>query len=35
VSERRRARYWLTPRGEIDVKGRGPMATYLLGERIG
>ena len=35
AGERLRARYRLTARGEIDVKGRGRMETYLLGERIG
>ena len=35
AGERLRARYALIPRGEIEIKGRGRMATYLLGERIG
>lgn len=34
AGERLRARYALTARGAIDVKGRGPMETYLLGERL-
>ena len=34
AGERLRSRYALTARGEIEVKGRGRMATYLLGERI-
>ena len=34
AGERLRARYALTARGGIDVKGRGRMETYLLGERI-
>jgi adenylate cyclase len=28
--QRLRARYELLPRGTIDVKGKGPMTTYLL-----
>jgi class 3 adenylate cyclase len=35
AAERLRARYAVTARGAIDVKGRGRMETYLLGERIG
>jgi class 3 adenylate cyclase len=34
AGERLRARYALTARGAIDVKGRGRMETYLLGERL-
>jgi class 3 adenylate cyclase len=34
AGERLRARYALTARGAIDVKGRGRMETYLLGDRI-
>jgi class 3 adenylate cyclase len=34
AGERLRERYALTARGAIEVKGRGPMETYLLGERI-
>jgi class 3 adenylate cyclase len=34
AGERLRARYALTARGAIDVKGRGRTETYLLGERI-
>jgi class 3 adenylate cyclase len=34
AGERLRSRYSLTERGEIEIKGRGRMATYLLGERI-
>ena len=34
AGERLRALYALTPRGAIEIKGRGRMETYLLGERI-
>ena len=34
AGDRLRARYALTARGAIDVKGRGRMETYLLGQRI-
>ena len=34
AGDRLRARYALTARGAIDVKGRGRMETYLLGDRI-
>jgi guanylate cyclase len=34
VGERLRARYALSPRGEVEIKGRGKMETFLLGERI-
>lgn len=34
AGERLAGRYALTPRGEIEVKGRGRMETYLLGPRI-
>ena len=34
AGKRLRARYALTARGAIDVKGRGRMETFLLGERI-
>ena len=34
AGERLRARYALTARGAIEVKGRGRMETYLLGERL-
>jgi hypothetical protein len=27
-------RYALSPRGEVEIKGRGKMETFLLGERI-
>ncbi len=30
-----KARYQLSPRGTIDVKGKGEMATYLLEQRLG
>lgn len=33
-SERLRARYALAPRGQIEIKARGRMETYLLEERI-
>jgi adenylate cyclase len=33
--ERLRHRYELRPRGTIEVKGKGPMTTYLLTGRIG
>jgi adenylate cyclase len=34
AGERLTGRYALTPRGAIEVKGRGRMETYLLGPRI-
>ncbi len=34
AGDRLRARYALSARGAIDVKGRGRVETYLLGERI-
>ena len=34
AGERLRARYALSPRGEVEIKGRGTMETYLLGHRI-
>jgi hypothetical protein len=33
--ERIQGRYVLESRGEIDVKGKGPMETYALVARIG
>ena len=33
--ERLRVRYALEERGEIDVKGKGIMRTYLLSGRLG
>jgi adenylate cyclase len=30
ASEQLRERYELRPRGTIEVKGKGPMTTYLL-----
>ena len=35
VYERLRDRYLFQPRGEISVKGKGNMPTYLLTGRIG
>lgn len=32
VHARLQDRYRFEARGEVDVKGKGPMATYLLGE---
>jgi adenylate cyclase len=34
VKERLEGRYEFTPRGPIQVKGKGPMTTYLLYPRV-
>jgi adenylate cyclase len=34
VFERLRATYGFEPRGEVEIKGKGPLRTYLLTGRL-